>query len=254
RAVQLDILHSHYAVPFAEVAERARRRLGASTPALVATLHGTDVGLLAHERSDSDLFTETLARLDALTTVSSSHAALAMRTLRLAQEPVVIPNFVDLRRFRPTAQRRRPVGLTPRVVHISNFRPIKQPLAAARIFGATRARVNAKLWLIGDGEEMPEVLALLERSRLSDDVRPFGLRVDVERILPDADVLLVTSRTESFCMAALEAAACGIPAVAPDVGGLPETVLHGQTGELYEPGDEAGAAEALTRLLTDADV
>src|SRR5262249_26198300 len=46
RAVQLDILHSHYAVHFIEVAERARRRLDASAPALVATLHGTDVELL----------------------------------------------------------------------------------------------------------------------------------------------------------------------------------------------------------------
>jgi D-inositol-3-phosphate glycosyltransferase len=55
-------------------------------------------------------------------------------------------------------------------------------------------------------------------------------------------------------MVALEAAACGVPTVAPDVGGLPETVLHGQTGELYEPGDEAAAADALTRLLANGEL
>lgn len=254
RAVQLDVLHCHYAVPFAAVAERVGRRLGASAPALVTTLHGTDVSVLGRDPATCELLTATLTRHDAVTTVSSSHAALATSVLRLADAPVVIPNFVDLRRFGRPSRRRRQAGARPRVVHISNFRPIKQPLAMARIFRAARRRAGAELWLVGDGEGMPAVLRLLERSNLGGDVRTFGLRVDVERILPDADVMLVTSRTESFCMAALEAAACGIPAVAPGVGGLPETVLGGQTGELYEPGDEAGAAEALARLLGDGDL
>jgi glycosyltransferase involved in cell wall biosynthesis len=198
--------------------------------------------------------TSTLARIAALTTVSSSHAALAARRLRLAEEPVVIPNFVDLSRFGPASPLRPPDVRRPRVLHVSNFRAIKKPVAMARIFRAVRRRVDAELWLVGDGEGMPEALALLERSQLGGDVTRFGLRVDVERILPDGDVLLVTSQTESFCMVALEAAACGVPTIAPDVGGLPETVLHGQTGELYEPGDEAGAAGALTRLLADDEL
>jgi len=251
RAVQLDVLHSHYAVPFVAVADLAARRLGATAPALVVTLHGTDVSLLGRHRTTRDLLHATLPSLDAVTTVSASHAALAARTFRLAGAPLVIPNFVDLRRFRPSRRRHLARG-RPRVVHVSNFRPVKQPLAMARTFRAARREVDAELWLIGDGEGLPSALSLLERSGLGGDVRMFGLRLDVERILPDADVMLVTSRTESFCMAALEAAACGIPVVAPAVGGLPETVLHGRTGELYEPGDEAGAAAALARLLGDA--
>lgn len=254
RSARLDVLHCHYAVPFAGVAVRVARRLGSSAPALVATLHGTDVNLFEHDVAALGRLTSTLARFDALTTVSSSHATLAASTLRLEEEPVVIPNFVDLSRFVPASRVRRPEGRRPRVLHVSNFRPIKKPLAMARIFRTARRRVDAELWLVGDGEGMPGALELLERSDLSGDVRRFGLRVDVERILPEGDVLLVTSHTESFCMAALEAAACGVPTVAPNVGGLPETVLHGQTGELYEPGDEAGAAEALTRLLADDEL
>src|SRR5262249_18430177 len=59
------------------------------------------------------------------------------------------------------------------------------------------------------------------------------------------------SRTESFCLAALEAGACGVPVVAPHVGGLPETVVDGVTGDLYAPGDEAAAADLLVRMLSD---
>jgi N-acetyl-alpha-D-glucosaminyl L-malate synthase BshA len=253
-SVQLDVLHCHYAVPFADVAVRVARQLGDSAPALVATLHGTDVSLFENDGAALGRLTSTLARLDALTTVSSSHAALAASTLRLAEEPVVIPNFVDLARFVPASGPRMSDSRRPRVLHVSNFRPIKKPLAMARIFREARRHVDAELWLVGDGEGMPSALALLDRSGLGGDVTRFGLRVDVERILPDGDVLLVTSHTESFCMAALEAAACGVPTVAPNVGGLPETVLQGQTGELYEPGDEAGAADSLTRLLADAEL
>lgn len=249
KAVGLDILHFHYAVPFAAVALRVERTLGSAAPALIGTLHGTDVSVLGRRPATRRELSAMLPGIDALTTVSHSHAELATRTFRLAEAPQVIPNFVDVDRFRP-----RPAGdpnPRPRVVHVSNFRQVKQPLAMARIFRTVRRTSDAELWLVGDGEGMAPVRSLLDRADLMGDTRLFGLRLDVDQILPEADVLLVTSRAESFCVAALEAAACGLPVVAPSVGGLPETVTDGQTGELYEPRDEAGAARALDRLLTN---
>src|SRR5207237_10257970 len=119
------------------------------------------------------------------------------------------------------------------------------------IFCAGRRTQPAELWLGGDGEGMAPVRKLLDRAGVMGETELFGLRLDVERVLPHADTLLVTSRTESFCLAALEAAACGLPVVAPRVGGLPETVIDGRTGHLYEPGDEAGAARAVAGILAD---
>lgn len=250
RGVSLDVLHFHYAVPFAWVGEGVVARMGHTAPALVGTLHGTDVSVLGCRPDTRWALAATLPRLDGLTTVSADHAALAARTFRLAQAPEVIPNFVDTARFRTAfrglRERRRPC-----IVHVSNFRAVKQPQAVARIFKEVRRRADAELWLVGDGEGMPEVQRLLGDAGLLDDVRLFGLRLDVERILPHADVMLVTSRAESFCMAALEAGSCGVPVVAPRVGGLAETVAHGDTGELYDAGDEAAAADAVVRLLSD---
>ena len=250
RSVGFDVLHFHYAIPFASVVERAGLALGASRPALVGTLHGTDVSVVGRRpRARRELAT-ILPQLDALTSVSHSHAELAVRTFRLPEEPHVIPNFVDVERFRPDGAA-RPADHRPRIVHVSNFRHVKQPLAMARIFCEVRRSQAAELWLVGDGEGMGPVQKLLARAGLMDETELFGLRLDVERVLPKADVLLVTSRAESFCLAALEAAACGLPVVAPRVGGLPETVVDGHTGHLYEPGDEIGAARALTALLAD---
>ena len=66
-----------------------------------------------------------------------------------------------------------------------------------------------------------------------------------------ADVLLVPSRAESFGLVALEAAACGTPVVASDVGGLRTIVEDGRTGFLVEPRDPSAFAIAVDKLLAD---
>jgi glycosyltransferase involved in cell wall biosynthesis len=100
---------------------------------------------------------------------------------------------------------------------------------------------------------MPAVRSAVDRAGLEHHVRFFGLHPAVERVLPHTDVLLLTSRAESFCLAALEAAACGVPAVGPRLGGLPEVIAHGESGLLYEAGNERDAAAAMLRLLGDRD-
>jgi N-acetyl-alpha-D-glucosaminyl L-malate synthase BshA len=250
RSHGLDVLHFHYAVPFAWVARDVRRRLGASSPPLVGTLHGTDVSVHGRTRNGPSL-ARALADVDALTTVSQSHIRLAMRTFSLPTPPVLIPNFVDLTRFRPSRRNSRQRTPRPRIVHVSNFRPIKDPEGVARVFAMVRKQTDAELWLVGDGEAMPGVREIVRRAGLEGHVRFFGLHPAVETVLPHADILLLTSRTESFCLAALEAAACGVPAVAPRTGGLPEVVADGRTGLLFDPGDEASAAGAVLRILGD---
>jgi len=248
-AMRLEVLHFHYAVPFAQLARRLFARMGSSCPRLLMTLHGTDVSRFGFDRFLGPELAAAVGGMDALTTVSRSHALLAQGVFDLACPPRVISNFVDLRRFRP--RRLRSASGPPRVIHVSNFRAVKQPEALARIFVMVRRHADVRLWLVGDGERMTTARSILESSGVKGNVSYLGLRPDVHRILPFADVLLVTSRTESFCLAALEAAACGIPVVAPRVGGLPEIVLDGTTGMLFEPGDEAGAGAAVLELLGD---
>jgi glycosyltransferase involved in cell wall biosynthesis len=64
----------------------------------------------------------------------------------------------------------------------------------------------------------------------------------------------MASAYESFCLAALESMACGVPVIATRVGGLPEVVIHGRTGFLYNPGETETAAEYASSLLGNADL
>ncbi len=246
----LDVLHFHYAVPFARIANEVRHRLRDGGPVVVGTLHGTDVSDCRPSRMPG--VTRLLAGTDALTAVSRSHVRLAARTFGLARMPELIPNFVDVMRFRPLAEEHGPSARPMRVVHVSNFRPVKDPEAVVRVFLEVRRQVDAELWLVGDGEAMPSVVSAVRQAGLDRHVRFLGLHPAVESILPHSDVLLLTSRTESFSLVALEAAACGVAVVAPRVGGLPEVVVDGETGLLFEPGRERLAADAVVRVLSDA--
>ena len=250
---RLDVLHFHYAVPFAYVAERVRSCLGDDAPLLVGTLHGTDVTHCSKDPSVALNLTSALHSNDVLTSVSRSHARLAASVFNLPCVPRVVSNFIDLSRFRPCREEasRFPLERPRRIVHVSNFRPIKDTPSVARIFLGIRQRLEAELWLVGDGEDLPAVKALLDDSEYAGDVCYAGLRPDVTPFLRGADLLLVTSQYESFGLVALEAMACGVPVLATRVGGVPEVVKHGRTGLLFSLGDNAGAVDRAVELLTD---
>ena len=247
----LDVLHFHYAVPFAFVAQRLRDTLGDATPWLIGTVHGTDVTHFGKDSAIGPRLVGALKSTDVLTTVSTSHAGLAATAFGLSSPPHVIPNFVDLSRFRPNSCVRSSRRSRPRIAHISNFRPVKDPQSMARIFLQVRARMDAELWLIGGGEEMAAVRSLFQRSPFAHDVVYLGLQRDVAPFLRQVDLLLMTSLYESFSLVALEAMACGVPVLATQVGGLPEVVMHGSTGMLFPLGDQALATDMAVSLLSD---
>jgi N-acetyl-alpha-D-glucosaminyl L-malate synthase BshA len=246
RSERLQVLHAHYGVPFAHVVASLAGGLGESGPVTIATLHGTDVSIHGRKPGQRQWLSESLRSLAAVTTVSHDHAGLARHLFALREPPLVIPNFIDVSRFRPTQSPHRD---RPRIAHVSNFRGVKDPRSLARVFLAVRKRIDAELWLIGDGPRLPALREMLSEAGAGDAVRSFGARADVAPILRETDLLLMTSVAESFCVAAAEAMACGIPVVATRVGGLAEVVNDGETGHLFPAGAHADAADAVVDLL-----
>ena len=254
RRTHLDIVHAHYAVPHAAAAYLARQIMAAHptdrVPKVMTTLHGTDITLVGSDPSYSETVAFCIDQSDGVTAVSESLRVETCTSLGITRGIQVIPNFLDGDRFarRPVA---RPPGDPARIVHMSNFRPVKRIPAVVEVFKRIRAKIPSRLVLVGDGPELPAARHQLHEAGLEADVDYVGEQHDVVDILSRADVFLLPSATESFGLAALEAMACEVPVVASRVGGLPEVIDDGVTGFLRAPDDVDGMADCALRVLTD---
>ncbi len=109
----------------------------------------------------------------------------------------------------------------------------------------------ARLMLMGDGPDRSAVEHLALRHGVQDSIHFLGKQDDVHELLPLADLMLMPSQMESFGLAALEAMACCVPAIATNVGGVPELIENGKNGLLFEVGDVEAMSQAAIALLSD---
>jgi glycosyltransferase involved in cell wall biosynthesis len=94
------------------------------------------------------------------------------------------------------------------------------------------------------------ILRQFETRQISAHLHRLGYRDDVAEILREIDLVVHPANQEPFGRVLLEAAACGVPVVATDVGGTREIVHDGITGRLVPPRDASSLAEAVCDLLT----
>ncbi len=245
----LDLLHVHYAIPHSTAAilardmVRQRRRLP-----FVTTLHGTDITLVGVDRSYFPITKYSIEESDGITTISQYMRQRTFDVFHTSKDIDVISNFVNIGMYRPDFAAR---PARKRLMHISNFRPVKRVLDCIRILAAVRRHVDCDLIMVGDGPERGPAEDLTRELSLEDYVDFVGKQDHVERIFPSMHVLLLPSQLEAFGLAALEAMSCGVPPVATRVGGVPELIDDGVTGFLEQPGDIEAQAARVVQLLTD---
>ena len=107
-----------------------------------------------------------------------------------------------------------------------------------------------ELDLIGEGPLMGDMRALATTVGLSGRVRFLGQRTDVDRILSQAQLSLLTTNWEGFPLSILESMRAGLPVVASAVGGIDESVRDGENGYLVPRGDVGQLRDRIDRLLT----
>ncbi len=253
----LDLMHVHYAIPHAATAWLAKQMLKAQRDLkIVTTLHGTDITLVGQDPSYHTLTKFSIEQSDRVTAVSQFLRNETYRAFGCdGCDVIVIPNFISTAEYHPPTDPTCRRSLAPAdhkvLVHVSNFRPVKRVTDVVRVFAGVRRELPATLVLVGDGPERDAAEQEVDRLKLQRDVRFLGKVDNVAEILRGSDLFLLPSETESFGLAALEAMACAVPVLATAVGGLPEVVVHGETGFLTPKGDvEAMIAHSL-RLLRD---
>ncbi len=247
----IDVFHVHYAIPHAVSAFLARSRCANGCLKFVTTLHGTDITVVGSDRAYLRPTRFALEQSDAVTAVSRFLADETHLVFGVRKEVEVVPNFVDIERFRPdgrTPWRERP-DQERVLVHASNFRPVKRVADVVRAFAAIRRELPARLLLVGDGPDREHALAVAADLGCQDKVEHLGMQDHLETVLPRADLFLSASETESFGLSMLEAMSCGVPCISTAVGGVAEVL--GDTGRLVPFNSPDAMASAALALLRD---
>jgi N-acetyl-alpha-D-glucosaminyl L-malate synthase BshA len=259
----LDLLHVHYAIPHSVSALLASQMLSTQSVAtrrrlpFITTLHGTDITLVGLDPSYLPITRFAIEQSHGVTAISQHLAERTYEAFGITSEIEVIRNFVncDLYIRKPSlVAQMRPQFASPDealFVHLSNFRPVKRVLDVIEVFARVARTLPARLMLIGDGPDRSAAEHLALRHNVQDRIHFLGKQDNVNELLPLADLMIMPSQMESFGLAALEAMACSVPAIATRVGGVPELIDDGINGLLFPIGDVDAMANAAIALLQD---
>ena len=257
---QLDLLHVHYAIPHASAAYMAKQILrsrGIQIP-VITTLHGTDITLVGRDASYEPVVTFSINQSDGVTAVSEDLKRDTYAHFEVTNEIEVIPNFIDLSRFKRQKKEHFKTAISPHgeklLVHTSNFREVKRIGDVVSVFNEVRKVIPSKLLLVGDGPERPKIEKQCRELGVTEDVRFLGKLDAVEEVLSVCDLFLMPSEKESFGLAALEAMACEVPLIASNTGGIPELNIQGVTGFLSNVGDVEDMVRHALFILKDENL
>ena len=151
----------------------------------------------------------------------------------------------------------------PSIIFLGRFTPKKHPVALVEAFALVKNRVpEAQLTMIGDGTEVPRVQQRIQRLGLQDSVKLCGALprhealpiVNRHWVFAQHSVTAPSGDQEGFGISLAEAAALGLPVVSTLHNGIPEQVVHGETGFLVREFDYEAMADYLSKLLLNPDL
>lgn len=226
---------------------------------IVNTRHGMGVAD-PHSRREW-LYRRTMPHTDVVAAVcEAARVQFAAQGVRPRTGLAVIRNGIRTERFAVASPETRralavELGFDPRtrlIGTVGRLNPVKDQAALLQAFALVHRDVpDCALVLVGDGALRAELEAQARAQGVAGAVRFLGDRSDVARLLQGLMVFVLSSRSEGYSVALLEACATGLPIAATDVGGNREIVGDGVNGRLVASGDIAGLAQAMADLLRD---
>jgi len=252
---KLDILHVHYAMPHAISAILAKDIANYDVK-IVTTLHGTDITVLGIDKTFKRMIKYGIEQSDAVTAVSDSLVNDTVQQLLVEKKIHVIYNFVNEEQYYKKDRQfvKKDYEIEDDecvVIHISNFRKVKRIQDVIQTFSLIQQGVKSKLLLVGDGPEMQTAIDCVKKYDIEDKVLFLGKQKNISDLLSISDLKLLMSEKESFGLVLLEAMACEVPTIGTNVGGIPEVIIHGETGYIVPLGDTEKAATYAIDVLKD---
>ena len=177
--------------------------------------------------------------------IAVSQAVKSCITNLPSSKITLIYNGIDLERF-STAQSGKEAKIIGMVGRVN---PIKGHETLIKGIPEIRAKFPETVFVVIGGGDYITTL-----KSISNDVIFLGMRSNVPELMKDLDVFVLASWDEPFGLVTVEAMAAGIPIVATNTGGTLEIIINEETGLLIPPKDASKLAQAIIRMLTDAEL
>jgi len=256
------VLHAHMLLPDGLAATLLKKKF--KLP-VVCTAHGSDVNIYPFANPlNMRLTRRALKDADAVAAVSNKLKDGIEKLTKAAKDISVIYNGADLAKFKPISKERAKemLGVSGEgrgILFVGNLIKLKCIDVLIKAFFRLKRKMpdgRLKLFLIGEGPEKKGLLSLARLLKLEEHVIFLGAKPhdEIPLWLNMADTFVLPSASEGFPTIIVEALACGIPIISTNVGGVQEAVIEGKTALLVKPHDVDGLAEAMGRVLKEADL
>lgn len=242
-----QLIHAHFATEPTELARKYSAMLGIPYS---LTAHGYDV----YRRPPKD-FAERCHQASAVITVSDANARYMTDQLGASEGNLsVIPCGVDTAVFKPDSAHG---NHDPLLVCVARMRPVKNlPMLLQACAILREQSINFRCVVLGDGADRPMLEEMRASLGLDSTVQFEGLasQEEVREWWRQASVGMLTSLSEGMPVSLMEAMSCGVPVVAPTVGGIPEMIKQGVNGFTIPINDAPALASSIRHILADQSI
>ena len=250
---EFDAIDAHYYYPDGVAAALLARHFGKP---FTVTARGTDLNLIPQYTLPRKMMQWAASRAAASIGVCSALVDV-LRGWKISPERLhVMRNGVDLQRFHPVPQDMARAGLgldgSPLMLSVGYLVERKgHHIAIDALARLLPTHPEARLVIIGDGEERAKLLNLCQRLGVENRVTFTGAlpNADLFRWYSAADVMILASSREGWANVLLESMACGTPVVAARIWGTPEVVADDVAGRLVDRREGGAFAETISQLL-----
>lgn len=246
----IDLIHANYILPPALVAVLTKRKKDVR---IVTSVHGSDINILANNVLLKGAIRYTLRNSDEIYFVSKElyDKALELNIDKLEEKSTITPNAVDIEKFNEAPSKNSPLKEEyekPLVIFIGNL--VKQKGLEYLLEAKLQSKTDYVLLIYGDGVERDNLKRIIEENNIKDTYL-MGKTHIPEKIIPQADIMVLPSISEGASIVALEAMACKKAFISTDTGNIKEVITNNENGIIVAPRDSEALSREIDRLVID---
>lgn len=248
----IDVMHAHWCIPSGFISS-----LNLEKVPRVLTIHGSDIRIYSKKNLYGNLVKFAMKRADTIIAVSNDLKNIAVSQGYDSRKICVIPNGVDINKFKPMNQEivRKRLGISSNflITYVGNLVKIKRVDILIKICKEVSDSYDIDLLIVGDGTERTNLEEYAKNIGMTNITFQGGVSNDkVPAYLSASDVAALTSESEGLPTFLVEAMSCGIPVVTMNVGGVADIVKNNVNGFIVTCPDEF--KEKLEYLINNDDL